>query len=588
MSLLKRLISVVAPIAGRIPFTRRQASEYFIDKSGNATSPRPRPFSMAADYTSWESLTDRRFTGRHLPPPKAADQPARPAVEEVLKLFSRQGAGRQATDTSVLFSAFAQWFTDSFLRTDRSMKKDSFRKNTSNHEIDLCEIYGLDAYRTRMLRSMKGGRLRSQRLKDSNGAEGEFPEFLYEKVGGQLVVRKEFRGAGSPEFVRDCVDGKQVIRTVLRDSTCGDALSEPAKERAALSSFLQSALSGDLHDEGLLDRVFAVNTPGLSEEEKKAQSDALKANAFAVGLEHGNSSIGNSVLNTLFLREHNRIAGELAKANPDWLTAPDGGDERLFQTARNVLTVLLLKLVVEEYIVHISPIEFPLEMVPFVAEGKKWNKSNWIAIEFSLLYRWHSLVPDVISDGTRTLGPGEFINNNSLVIAEGIDSLLGLLARAPAGRIGLKNTPVFLEKVEVNTLKLMREADLASFNAYRVQFGLDPLTSFAQLSDDPALVKELTRLYGTIDKLEWYVGIFAERYDAKSMMGELLLNMVAYDAFTQALTNPLLARNVYGKDTFSEEGLKIIENTHTLQDLVNRNCPKPPKVSFEFPKARAG
>ncbi len=529
MSLLKRLISVVAPIAGRIPFTRRLASEYFIDKSGNATSPRPRPFSMAADYTSWESLTDRRFTGRHLPPPKAADQPARPAVEEVLKLFSRQGAGRQAVDTSVLFSAFAQWFTDSFLRTDRSEPRD-FRKNTSNHEIDLCEIYGLDAHRTRMLRSMKGGRLRSQLLKDGRGVEGEFPEFLYERVGDQFAIRAAFRNAEL----------------------------------------------GDLHDAALLARVF------------DGWTDAQKAAVFAVGLEHGNSVIGNTVLNSLFLREHNRIAGELAKTNPDWLTAPDGGDERLFQTARNVLTVLLLKLVVEEYIVHISPIEFPLEMVPFVADGKKWNKSNWIAIEFSLLYRWHSLVPDVISDGQRSLKPAEFLGNNALVISEGIDSLLGLLARAPAGRIGLHNTPVFLEKVEARTLKLMRDADLASYNAYRKAFGLSRLTSFAQLSDDPAVVQELTRLYGTIDKLEWYVGIFAERYDAKSMMGDLMLTMVAYDAFTQALTNPLLARNVYGKDTFSAKGLEIIDNTHRLQDLVNRNCAKPPKVSFEFPKARAG
>ena len=35
-----------------------------------------------------------------------------------------------------LFMLFAQWFTDSFLRTERS----DWRKNTSTQEIDFCQI----------------------------------------------------------------------------------------------------------------------------------------------------------------------------------------------------------------------------------------------------------------------------------------------------------------------------------------------------------------------------------------------------------------------------------------------------------------
>ena len=38
-----------------------------------------------------------------------------------------------------------------------------------------------------------------------------------------------------------------------------------------------------------------------------------------------------------------------------------------------------------------------------MAARKPWNRSNWIAVEFNLLYRWHSLVPDTVStpDGER-------------------------------------------------------------------------------------------------------------------------------------------------------------------------------------------
>src|SRR5262249_5887783 len=156
----------------------------------------------------------------------------------------------------------------------------------------------------------------------------EYPEFLFEprKKGGPLVFKKEFEGLFDPAFITD---------TILR---------------------------------------------GASEEQKDT--------FFAVGLEHGNGTIGNTTMNIVWLRAHNRLAGILPKENPAW------DDERVFQTARNIAIVLILKLVVEEYIMHIGPFDFPLEVVPFIADEERWNRTNWCAIEFNLLYRWHALVPD--------------------------------------------------------------------------------------------------------------------------------------------------------------------------------------------------
>ena len=79
----------------------------------------------------------------------------------MLELFRRPpGKETPSVDTSVLFLLFAQWFTDSFLRTDHT----DWRKNTSTQEIDFCQIYGLSEPRTRLLRSMQGGRLKSQQI----------------------------------------------------------------------------------------------------------------------------------------------------------------------------------------------------------------------------------------------------------------------------------------------------------------------------------------------------------------------------------------------------------------------------------------
>lgn len=49
------------------------------------------------------------------------------------------------------------------------------------------------------------------------------------------------------------------------------------------------------------------------------------------------------------------------------------------------MIVILLKLVVEEYIMHIGPFDFPIEAVPFIADEERWNRTNWCAIEFNLL-----------------------------------------------------------------------------------------------------------------------------------------------------------------------------------------------------------
>jgi prostaglandin-endoperoxide synthase 2 len=511
----RQLPKVVGPLGvGGIPPIRSLASRLVINQFGYTTTLRPRALSLASDYTSWLSLTDRTFSGRHLPPATPEDQAALPPEADVVALYRREHMVT-STDTSVMFMFFAQWFTDSFLRTSLT----DFRKNESNHEIDMCQIYGRTAEQTNLLRSHQGGRLKSQRIDGE-----EYPEFLFapRKPGEPLVFKPEFEGLFDPTFITDVI--------------------------------LRSA------------------------------PDAQKDTFFAVGLEHGNSTIGNTVMNIVTLREHNRIAGILAAENPDW------DDERVFQTARNIMIVLLIKLVVEEYITHIGPFDFPVEMVPLIADEERWNRTNWCAIEFNLLYRWHPLVPDTIGTGPGALASTEFRNNNRLVLEQGIEALMALCSNETAGKIGLLNTPAFLvdstspqwPSVEEVTVALMRKARLRSFNDYREAYGLSRMKSFDELTSNAELRQRLEELYGDIDKLEWYVGIFAEEYPDYMMMGELMTYMVANDAFTQALTNPLLARNVFNDATFSKSGMKVINDTHSLEQIVTRNSSAPDSVLVSF------
>lgn len=514
MTLIKRALGIVKGFPLLHPAINRMA----IKQECERTTARPRPFSLWSaeplsdptgaigpvdDYTSWPSLTNKFFSGRHLPPADAASVASLPVetpfdwgtntAGAVTALFARDGAMK--TDrSSVLFMFFAQWFTDSILRVDPLDR----RKNTSNHDIDLCQIYGLKEDTTRMLRTMVGGRLKSRLV-----GTDEYPPYLYDQDATGLVVRDEF---------------------------------------AKLPYLAQ----------------LPVLYQGVPVERQ------LKF--YATGLERGNSSIGYVALNTVFLREHNRIANALFAQHPDW------NDERLFQTARNVNITLLLKLVVEDYINHIVGGDLFLLDTTF-AEDQKWYRTNWIAIEFDLLYRWHSLVPDQLMVAGAAVPASIFRNNTGMLEQLGLASVLSAASAQSAGRIGLGNTPDFLMGAESESIRMSRAFRVRPYNDYRERFGLDRLTSFAQLTTDAALQAKLQALYGSIDAVEYVVGIFAEDHDASdnALFGDLLNCMVAYDAFTQIFTNPLVSRNIHNADTFTQWGLDLITNTKKIQDLVDRN-----------------
>jgi prostaglandin-endoperoxide synthase 2 len=115
---------------------------------------------------------------------------------------------------------------------------------------------------------------------------------------------------------------------------------------------------------------------------------------------------------------------------------------------------------------------------------------------------------------------------------------------------------------------------LTTYNDYRKHYGMKKKTSFKDLVGDKntELAQKMQEVYGDIDSVEWFVGIWAEDYDEKTnIMGGLLINMVANDAFTQILTNPLLSKQVFNKDTFSKEGFAIIKETSKVSDIIGRN-----------------
>jgi len=520
-----------------IPIISKLLNRIATNKVCNAIKPRPRAFSTWShiaqpkiseiplpyyqqgpvnDYTSWPMLTNMEYSSRHLPPAPDSYIKALPndiaydqntnTIGDVTELFLRPSTGMTPSRSSCLFMFFAQWFTDSVLRVNSIDR----RKNTSNHNIDLCQIYGLTEETSSILRDKSGGqgKLKSQHIKGE-----EFPAYLgHRNSNGEWEVKHEF---------------KQL------------PYASPDK----------------------LASIF-----GRVTEEHK---DKL----YATGLERGNSSVGYVAISTLFLREHNRICDDLISEHPSW------DDERLFQTSRMINIILLMKFVVEEYINHIANTTiFRLDHT--FAEKQNWYRKPWITIEFDILYRFHGLVPDELRIANKVYDDSEFRFNNGLLEETGLDKLLSEVSSQAAGKIGLKNVPKFMIGAEYAMIRMGRDMNLKSFNDYREKFNLRRIKSFEELTSNEEISARLKHLYGDINNLEYTVGLFAEEEKNTNLFGDLINRMVAYDAFTQIYTNPLLSVNVYNEETLSSYGIELIKKTKSINDFVSRNTKSLRKVSF--------
>jgi prostaglandin-endoperoxide synthase 2 len=497
-------------------------NKYVINTLVERARNRPHPWSTRDDYISWSGLTDRGYNARLLPaagPPADAAEAlgtARPPIKDVLKLFAADPAGQRACPKStLLFPAFAQYLTDGFIRT--VLANDPPFGDGKEDRRRTTSNHEIDL-------SPLYGRTEAQTnaLRARSNKKGE---------KGRLKAQQLPDGEFSPLLMEQ--DGKTV--------------KAEFKE---------------------LDLPLGIS-----------KSNATHT-LFAVGGDRVNAAPQVAMINTLLLREHNRLAAMLEKNNPQW------DDERVFQIARNILIVMFIKIVVEEYINHINTSVISLRSDPSVAWEENWNRPNWITVEFSLLYRWHSLVPQTVTWGGAQIDGLSLLLDNSRLLDSGLASAFVEVSSNNATELGLGNTATFLLGPEEKAIGQARSNRLASYNAYRKAMDLETAASFAGITGTGGtpsekkrrakLAAQLKTLYGTVDNVEFYVGLFAEPREPNGPLPELIMAMVAMDAFSQALTNPLLSQHVWGDPknrelAFTADGLIAITETKRLAHILARN-----------------
>ena len=330
---------------------------------------------------------------------------------------------------------------------------------------------------------------------------------------------------------------------------------------------------------------FPLGTIPMANDAHIVQDSAL----FAAGDVRANENIKLTSVQTLFLREHNRIADLIHGAYP-FLS-----DEQIYQAARKIVGAELQIIVYNEWIpALLGPNALP------VYTGYKPNANPGIANEFSTaMFRFaHSQLDNGIdrlnNDGTDIADGGvdlahaffnpTLINPNGVLdgfsghISTNIDPILKGAASGNAQEVDLlavRDVRNLLfgppgsggSDLIARDIQRSRDHGLTDYNSMRAAYHLPKVKSFAQITSNFEIQNKLQQLYGTVDNIDVFVGALAEDHVPGADVGPLT-KAVLVDQFTRLRDGD---RFFYLNNQFSPLQLDALLATTSLAKVIERN-----------------
>jgi hypothetical protein len=295
---------------------------------------------------------------------------------------------------------------------------------------------------------------------------------------------------------------------------------------------------------------------------------------FMAGDVRANENPELTSLQTLFVREHNRVAARVARENPTWT------DEQIFQAARNFVIGEIQVITYKEWLPALLG---QGAIRPY--QGYNANVNPSIANEFATAaFRLgHSMLGDNIqflgNNGEELrddISLAEAFFNPGLIEDYNIDPVLKYLASDPSSEIdnqvvgSVRNFlfgPPGAGGLDLASLNIQRGRDhgLADYNSLRGAYGLPKVTTFAQITADVSLQNNLQQLYGDVNNIDAWVGMLAEDHVPGASVGPLV-QRVLVDQFTRLRDGD----RFWYQRSLSGQQLRDVEST-TLTDLIRRN-----------------
>ncbi len=285
-------------------------------------------------------------------------------------------------------------------------------------------------------------------------------------------------------------------------------------------------------------------------------------------------NISLTSLQTLFVREHNRLADEISASKIGL------SDETIYQQARAVVIAEIQAITYSEFL----PALLGRNAISRYT-GYDSSVDPTIANEFSTAaFRFgHSTLNDDVeffgNDG-RAVREGiplfEAFHNAGLLGETGIDSILKYDSSSLAQEIDLQMVdslrnalfgPPGSGGLDLAALNIQRgrEHGLADYNSTRAAYGLARVESFADIASDVDLQGKLESLYGDVNNIDLWVGLLAEEHLPGSSVGELTQTIIV-DQFERIRDGD----RFWYENVFSGRELRTLQAT-SLADVIERN-----------------
>ncbi|KAK3600354.1 hypothetical protein CHS0354_015951 [Potamilus streckersoni] len=302
-------------------------------------------------------------------------------------------------------------------------------------------------------------------------------------------------------------------------------------------------------------------------------------NKFALGHKDFGLMPGLFMYATIWMREHNRVCDVLKSEHPEW------DDEQLFQTTKLIIIGETIKIVIEDYVQHLSNYNFQLTFKPELLFDTPHQYQNRIAAEFNHLYHWHPLMPESFNISGTVYPVKDFKFRPDIVVKHGMKNFVEGMIKQRAGRMSHHNHHPSTLYVAKQTIEHGRELRYQSFNQYQKRFDLPPMKSFLELTGDETLARDLEELYGDIDGMEFYVGLMVEKLRPRAIFGATIIEIGGPFSVKGLMSNPICSPRYWKPSTFGgETGFNII-NTASLKKLFCQNIKEecPENISFRIP-----
>lgn len=300
---------------------------------------------------------------------------------------------------------------------------------------------------------------------------------------------------------------------------------------------------------------------------------------FVAGDVRANENTVLTSIHTLFVREHNRIASELAQAHSEWT------DEQLFERARQINTAQLQSITFNEYLSALlgeNALSDYTGYNPNINPGIDRTFSNaafrlghtQLSSEIARLDNNGEVIPE----GNLTLSE-VFFPRGEILQETGIDSILRGISSTQSQKgdneiiddvrnllfgAGRPGTVSARDLAAIN-IQRGRHNGVADYNTVRESFGLNRVTSFAEITSDVEKQATLEELYGTVDNIDFFVGMLAEDLLPGASVGESVSAVLS-----QQFENLRDGDRFYYENVFSPEEVAAIEST-SLSDIIRRN-----------------